>query len=61
MPQPNKIHYDAASALSQGRRDRQEDAVAVDFPVGAPHGFAVLADGMGGHAAGDVASQIVVT
>ena len=61
MLQPNKVHYDASSAISLGRRDRQEDAVALDFPVGAKHGFAVLADGMGGHAAGDVASQIVVT
>ena len=61
MHQHNKIHFDAASAMSLGRRDRQEDAVALDFPVGTQHGFAVLADGMGGHAAGDVASQIVVT
>ena len=61
MPLSNKVHFDASTALSQGRRDRQEDAVALDFPVGAEHGFAVLADGMGGHSAGDVASQIVVT
>lgn len=44
-----------------GRRDYQEDAVAVDFPTGAGLGFAVVSDGMGGHAAGDVASKIVVT
>lgn len=56
-----EFHYDAASAISQGRRDQQEDAVAADFPAGAGIGFAVLADGMGGHAAGDVASGIVVT
>jgi len=47
--------------MVQGGRDREEDAVAVDFPVGASNGFAVLADGMGGHEAGDVASRIVVT
>ncbi len=56
-----ELIYDAASALSLGRRERQEDSVAADFPVGAGHGFAVLADGMGGHAAGDIASQIAVT
>ncbi|MCA0869796.1 protein phosphatase 2C domain-containing protein [Seohaeicola saemankumensis] len=56
-----EFHYDAASALSQGQRETQEDAIAADFPVGAGVGFAVLADGMGGHAAGDIASGIVVT
>ncbi|WP_245306183.1 PP2C family protein-serine/threonine phosphatase [Roseovarius aestuariivivens] len=44
-----------------GRRERQEDALASDFPFGQPFGFVVLADGMGGHAAGDIASKIVVT
>lgn len=52
--------YDAAAALTQGRRDRQEDAVMTHFPAGAGLGFIVLADGMGGHAAGDVASAVVV-
>lgn len=61
MPPSAEFHYDAASAIAQGRREQQEDAVATDFPVGAGLGFAVLADGMGGHAAGDVASGIVVT
>lgn len=56
----NYVH-DAASALSLGRRDRQEDAVAADFALGSEVGFAVLSDGMGGHAAGDLASGIVVT
>lgn len=53
--------YDAATALSQGRRDRQEDAVVADFQSGSDLGFAVLSDGMGGHAGGDLASKIVVT
>jgi PPM family protein phosphatase len=53
--------YDVASAISQGARDYQEDAITADFPVGAEAGFVVLADGMGGHAAGDVASKIVLT
>ena len=53
--------YDASTAISQGQRERQEDAVASDFLAGTGLGFAVLADGMGGHAAGDIASKIVVT
>lgn len=61
MLQRNDMGYDAASGMILGRRDRQEDAVAADFPVGTGHGFAVLADGMGGHEAGDMASRIVVT
>jgi PPM family protein phosphatase len=53
--------YDVASGISQGARDYQEDAITTDFPIGAESGFVVLADGMGGHAAGDVASKIVLT
>lgn len=52
--------YDAATAAAIGRRDLQEDAVAAHFPEGAGLGYVVLADGMGGQAAGDVASRIVV-
>jgi serine/threonine protein phosphatase PrpC len=47
--------------LNRGCRDYQEDAIATDFPIGEDFGYAVLSDGMGGHAAGDVASKIVVT
>ena len=47
--------YDVASGISQGARDYQEDAITADFPVGAEGGFVVLADGMGGQAAGGVA------
>ena len=61
MRPETQLHYDAVSATAQGGRDRQEDAVVLNFPIGSSHGFAVLADGMGGHAAGDVASNIVVT
>ena len=53
--------YDSAMAIDLGRRERQEDALASDFPSGQPFGFVVLADGMGGHEAGDIASKIVVT
>jgi serine/threonine protein phosphatase PrpC len=34
--------------------------VAVSCPQGAEFGFAVVSDGMGGHAAGDLASRIIV-
>lgn len=57
-PEPR---FDVASAICQGGRDYQEDAIVTDFPAGTDIGVVVLADGMGGHAAGDVASKIVVT
>ncbi len=53
--------FDVATALFQGARDYQEDAVITDFPYGSASGLAVLSDGMGGHAAGDIASKIVLT
>lgn len=53
--------FDAAMALSKGEREYQEDAIISDFAKGSDAGFVVLADGMGGHAAGDIASKIVVT
>jgi serine/threonine protein phosphatase PrpC len=57
-PEPR---FDVASAICQGGRDYQEDAIITDFPFGTDTGVVVLADGMGGHAAGDVASKLVVT
>ena len=57
-PEPR---FDVATAICQGGRDYQEDAIVSDFPFGSDSGVCVLADGMGGHAAGDVASKIVVT
>ncbi|OED50739.1 PP2C family protein-serine/threonine phosphatase [Leisingera sp. S232] len=57
-PEPR---FDVAAAICQGARDYQEDAIITDFPAGTDIGMAVLADGMGGHAAGDVASKMVVT
>ena len=53
--------YDVAAAVDKGQRDYQEDAVAIGFLEEMKTGFAVLADGMGGHEAGDIASRIVVT
>lgn len=61
MPCRAKITLDSAMALCQGQRARQEDCIATHFPTGGPLGFAVLADGMGGHAAGDVASKLAVS
>ncbi|MEM7642159.1 MAG: protein phosphatase 2C domain-containing protein [Pseudomonadota bacterium] len=61
-PEPRpEPRYDVASGLSMGRRDAQEDAVVTDFAAGVDCGLVVLADGMGGHEAGDVASKILVT
>lgn len=53
--------FDTATAISQGAREYQEDALISDFSMGSDMSFVVLADGMGGHAAGDIASKIVVT
>ncbi|WP_371059456.1 PP2C family serine/threonine-protein phosphatase [Rhodosalinus sp. 5P4] len=61
MLQAAELLLDTASALSQGRRERQEDAVITGFPQGGEIGIAVLSDGMGGHAAGDLASRLIVT
>ncbi|WP_300035031.1 protein phosphatase 2C domain-containing protein [uncultured Roseobacter sp.] len=58
---PHRFDFDAASALSKGGRSYQEDAVIADYSRGSDIGLTVLADGMGGHAAGDIASKIVVT
>lgn len=54
------IGYDVATALWQGARPYQEDTLLADFHGGLDRGFAILADGMGGHAAGDLASRLVV-
>lgn len=60
MQHRSELIFDSATALAQGQRARQEDCIACDFPQGTPLGFAVLADGMGGHASGDVASKLAV-
>lgn len=59
--QNTEVSYDVATAVSQGNREYQEDAIAADFQIGSKFGIVVLADGMGGHAAGDVASNLVLT
>jgi len=61
MPKPANICFDVALALLQGKREVQEDALDSKFDAETGVGYVVLADGMGGHQAGDVASKIVVT
>jgi len=61
MPHGPELSFDVATGLAIGRRERQEDALVADFPVGEPSGLVVLADGMGGHAAGGLASRIAVS
>ncbi len=56
----NQARIDVATALYQGARDYQEDCIAADFPIGRENGFAILADGMGAHASGDIASSLIV-
>jgi len=52
---------DAAAAMQQGRRPYQEDALGYGIYDEIDAGYVVLADGMGGHAAGDKASNLVVS
>lgn len=53
--------YDIALVADKGMRDTQEDAIAARFFDSIEAGYVVVADGMGGHDAGDVASGLVKT
>lgn len=59
-----KVEYDIASDQIDGARDYQEDAYMVsllsDTEEGEASALVIMADGMGGHAAGNVASNMVV-
>ena len=59
-----KVEYDIASDQIDGARDYQEDAFMVsllgDTDDGEASALIIMADGMGGHAAGNVASNMVV-
>ncbi|MEL6573399.1 MAG: PP2C family serine/threonine-protein phosphatase [Pseudomonadota bacterium] len=55
------LDFDVASASIKGSRDYQEDSMLVNFPMGQGSGFAIIADGIGGHVAGHLASAIVTT
>jgi serine/threonine protein phosphatase PrpC len=64
--QRTQLEFSAASASSQGAREYQEDAIRIWYPDGVeaadprrPVVLAVLADGMGGHVSGEVASKLV--
>ncbi|NDR55553.1 PP2C family protein-serine/threonine phosphatase [Aliiruegeria sabulilitoris] len=61
MPPTSELCLDAATGLSLGAREAQEDAVLCDVPQGGASGIVVLADGLGGHVAGALASRIAVT
>ena len=52
--------FDTAAAISKGGREYQEDAIICDFMSGSDVSMAVLADGMGGHLGGEVASRMAV-
>ncbi len=54
------VSYDIAWDQIQGRRKAQQDC-AVCIPMDVSQHLLVLADGMGGHTAGDVASSVAVT
>ncbi len=53
--------YDIALILDQGQRDTQEDAIAARVSDSANAGYVVVADGMGGHDAGEIASGLVIS
>ncbi|MCX7643879.1 MAG: protein phosphatase 2C domain-containing protein [Rhodobacteraceae bacterium] len=54
------LTYETATFTTTGRRERQEDCLLASFPAGQAHGFAIVADGMGGAASGEVASALAV-
>ncbi|MEO1638168.1 MAG: protein phosphatase 2C domain-containing protein [Pseudomonadota bacterium] len=54
------LTFDVATAAVKGAREYQEDSLVANFPIGQSVGFAILADGMGGHFSGHVASALVM-
>jgi len=60
MTTRHDIRLDAATGLSRGRRRYQEDAVMGGAASDGREGLVALADGCGGHARGDLASNIAV-
>lgn len=56
-----KDRFDAYTVVDMGRRTYQQDAIVANFVSGDDIGIGVLADGMGGHLAGEVASNLAVS
>jgi serine/threonine protein phosphatase PrpC len=54
------LSFDVSTVALKGARSYQEDSLISSFALGQDTGFAVLADGMGGHTSGHVASTLVV-
>ena len=54
------IEWHLITAMSQGGRANQQDSVHTFSSKIHPHHLFVLADGMGGHKGGDLASQLIV-
>lgn len=59
--QSDALSFDVATVAYKGARESQEDQLVSNFPLGQETGFAVLADGMGGHASGAIASALVMS
>lgn len=59
--QTKLLKFDVATAAVKGKRDYQEDSMISSFPIGQGAGFAIIADGIGGHVAGALASALVTT
>jgi serine/threonine protein phosphatase PrpC len=57
----DSLSFDAATVAFRGERQNQEDSLVSSFPIGQEIGFAVLADGMGGHLSGAVASTLAMS
>ncbi|MEO0916309.1 MAG: protein phosphatase 2C domain-containing protein [Pseudomonadota bacterium] len=57
--QTDAITFDVSTAAIKGARDYQQDSLISSFPLGQTAGFAVVADGLGGHVGGHIASALV--
>ena len=53
--------YDIGLILNKGQRDTQEDAIAARVSDSVSAAYVVVADGMGGHDAGEIASELVIS
>ncbi len=55
-----QLKIETAWALSKGERNTQEDVLHLWFEPSDRSGYIIIADGMGGHTSGDVASSLAV-